>query len=49
MHTVEETDSLLAARAPFSLFPTSKDDDLVTLSAFGDGQYHLQQGQERGN
>lgn len=26
MHTVEETASLLAARAPFSLFPTSKDD-----------------------
>lgn len=28
MHTVKETASLLAARAPFSLFPTSKDDDL---------------------
>lgn len=25
MHTVEETASLLAAQAPFSLFPTSKD------------------------
>lgn len=27
MHTAEETASLLASLAPFSLFPTSKDDD----------------------
>lgn len=27
MHTAEETASLLASLAPFSLFPTSKDND----------------------
>lgn len=48
MHTAEETASLLASLAPFSLFPTSKDDDArwVTLSASKDGQYCLQQGME---
>ena len=47
MHTAEETASLLASLAPFSLFPTSEDDDArrgVTLLASGDGQYCRQQG-----
>lgn len=39
MCTAEETASLLASLAPFSLCPTSKDHDVwVTLSANGDGQ-----------
>lgn len=46
MRTAEETASLLASLASFSLFPTSKDKMMhgVTLSASGDGQHRLERG-----